>query len=36
LTYLVEVGADDLAALLSAARVGEESPACSFHYRMQR
>ena len=29
-------GAGWLAALLSAARIGEESLVCSFHYRMQR
>ena len=29
-------GAGWLAVLLGAARISEESPACSFHYRMQR
>ena len=29
-------GAGWLAALLSAAGIGEESLVCSFHYRMQR
>ena len=32
----IREGAGWLAALLGAARIGEESPVCSFHYRMQR